>query len=80
MLLDFAHSLMFLKNTTFRELDLLPSSGTIMLGPLQRASLRSSEGPNIVGIDIILLEDGNRSIFRNVLFFKTLDDGQSPEI
>jgi hypothetical protein len=37
-------------------------------------------GPNIVGIDIILLEDGNRSIFQNVVFFKTLDDGQSPKI
>jgi len=33
---------MFLKNTTFRKLDLLPSSGKIMaaptlLGPLERA-------------------------------------------
>jgi hypothetical protein len=33
MLLGFVHSLMFLKNTTFRELDLFPSSGTIMEAP-----------------------------------------------
>jgi hypothetical protein len=30
MFLDFVHRLMFLKNTTFRELDLFPSSGKIM--------------------------------------------------
>jgi hypothetical protein len=44
LFLDFFHRLMFLKNITFRKLDLFPSSGKIMvvrtlLGPLERASL-----------------------------------------
>jgi hypothetical protein len=44
MFLDFVHRLMFIKNTTFRKLDLFPSSGKIMaaptlLGPLEITSL-----------------------------------------
>jgi hypothetical protein len=40
MFLDFTHSLMFIKKTTFRKLDLFPSSGEIkvasaLLGPLE---------------------------------------------
>jgi hypothetical protein len=44
MLLDFVHRLLFLKKTTFRKLNLFPSSGKLMaaptlLGPLEGASL-----------------------------------------
>jgi hypothetical protein len=46
------------KNTTFRKLDLFPSSG---------------EGGEKTP------EDGNRSSFRNVVFFGIPDDGKSPE-
>jgi hypothetical protein len=52
------------KNTTFRKLDLFPSSGegegehTYSVGPL-RESQSQSPSP----------EDGNRSSFRNVVFF-----------
>jgi hypothetical protein len=52
------------KNTTLRKLILFPSSGEgkkpILLGPLERASLHHSP------------EDGNRSSFRNVMFFLSL--------
>jgi hypothetical protein len=51
------------KNRTFRNLDLFPSSGKIMMpysvGSLQRLTLAPSKGPNRVGAAIILPEDGN---------------------
>jgi hypothetical protein len=44
MFLDFTHRLMCIKKTTFRKLDLFPSSGEIkvasaLLGPLERVNL-----------------------------------------
>jgi hypothetical protein len=65
------------KNMTFRKLDLFPSSGEggektpTQLGPLERANLSHSSPPSP--------EDGNRSSFRNVVFFGIQDDGESPE-
>jgi hypothetical protein len=90
MFLDFIYHLMFLKNTTFRKLDLFPSSGKIMgattlLDPLETASLNHyqsllalSNGPNRISAPFILSEVGNISSFRNVVFTET-DDGQSPK-
>jgi hypothetical protein len=68
----------------FRKLDLFPSSGkrletpTIM-GPSERFTLGFCKGPNSVGVSHLLPEDGNRSSFRNIMFFRISDDGQSPK-
>jgi hypothetical protein len=78
--LDFVHRQMFLNNTTFRKLGLFSSSGKIMgaptlLRPLGIASLKHWASlkrwakPNRVGALIILPKDGNKSGFRNVVFF-----------
>jgi hypothetical protein len=75
------------KNTTFRKLDLFPSSPKIMealtlLGPSERAKIEVSyfyNGSNRVGVPIILPDDGNRSSFRNVVCFRTQNDRQSPK-
>jgi hypothetical protein len=65
----------FLKNTTFRKLDLVAAFRKIkltptLLGPLEGAGLNhwTTEGPNRVVATFILREDGNRSSFRNVVF------------
>jgi hypothetical protein len=65
----------FLKNKTFRKLDLFPSLRKIkvtrtLLGPLERAGLNhwTSEGPIRVDATFILREDGKTSSFRNVVF------------
>jgi hypothetical protein len=72
--LDFVHRQMFLNNTTFRKLGLFSSSGKIMgaptlLRPLGIASLKRWAKPNRVGALIILPKDGNKSGFRNIVFF-----------
>jgi hypothetical protein len=62
-------------DTTFRKLDLFPSSGKggktpTQLSPLERVQwliLALSKGPNWVGVFPPLPEDGNRSSFRNVV-------------
>jgi hypothetical protein len=41
--------------------------------------LALSNGPNRVGVSPPSLEDRNRSSFRNVVFFRIPDDGQSPK-
>jgi hypothetical protein len=62
------------KNTTFRKLDLFPSSGVggeediYSVGPFRETESHS-----------LSPEDGNRSNFRNVVFFGIPDDGKSPE-
>jgi hypothetical protein len=64
-----------LEKTTFRKLDLFPSSGEgggedTQLGPLERANLNHwSPSP----------EEGKRSCFRNVVFTRISDDGKSPK-
>jgi hypothetical protein len=68
------------KNTTFRKLDLFPSSG---VGgektPTQWLSLARTMGPNWEGVfSPPSPEDGNRSSFRNV-FFGIPDNGKTPE-
>jgi hypothetical protein len=72
---------MFSQNTTFRKINLFPISVKIkvaptLLGPLETDSLYHwtlttaiSYGVNRAGTDIILLEDGKRSSFRNAVFF-----------
>jgi hypothetical protein len=71
----------FLKNTTFRKLDLFPSSAKIMaaltlLGPLERASLNHlnpvTEGPNRVGATIILPQEGNILILKCFVFLRNI--------
>jgi hypothetical protein len=63
-----------LENTTFRKLDLFPSSGegggedTYSVGPLIKSKAQSPSP-----------EDGNRSSFRNVVFSRIPDDGKSPK-
>jgi hypothetical protein len=91
VILDFVHIPVLcraLKNKTFRKIDLFPSSGEgwespAVMSPLERAKpvqrLRLSlyNGPNRVGVSHSSPEDGNRSIFRNVMslvFFRILDD------
>jgi hypothetical protein len=67
------------KNMMFRKLDLFPSSGegggedTYSVGPLWEcwSQFISSPPPSS--------EDGNRSSFRNVVFFGLPYDGKSPE-
>jgi hypothetical protein len=81
--LDFVHRPVFQKieNTTFRKLDLFPSSGEgggggkipIKWGPLVIANhnpwrLALYKGPNRVGVSPPSPEDGNRSSFLNVVF------------
>jgi hypothetical protein len=63
-----------LENTTFRKLDLFPSSGEwetpTLLGHLEKASPVmevSSKGPNRVRVSRSP-EEGNRSSFRNAVF------------
>jgi hypothetical protein len=61
------------KNTTFRKLDLFPSSGKIMgartlLGPLERANINHWTS-----------SDENRSSFQNVVL-ETLDDSHGPKL
>jgi hypothetical protein len=79
--LDFFHRPVFQKNTTFRKLDLFPSSGEggqktpTQLGPSERANLNHWVGVFSPSSP----EEGNRSSFRNVVFFGILDDGKSPE-
>jgi hypothetical protein len=74
------------RNAKFRKLDLFPSSGeggedTYSVGPLRKSNLYHW---NPVIRDSLLLpspEDGNSSIFRNVVFLlsKTPDNGKSPK-
>jgi hypothetical protein len=66
----------FLKNATFRKLDLFPSSGKMkvvltLLGPLERASLNHWTN-----------EDRSRSSFRNAVFLRKewmMDKVQKPD-
>jgi hypothetical protein len=73
-ILDFIHRLYFNRSTTFRKLDLLPSSGkkgrteTLAVGPPGWASLRP--GPGRVSVLPFLPEDGRRFSFRNVILLK----------
>jgi hypothetical protein len=58
-------------NTTFRKLDLLPSSGegretSALLSPIVRLALPKE--PNRVGVSLPLSVDGSRCRSRNVLF------------
>jgi hypothetical protein len=63
-----------LENTTFRKLDLFPSSGegggedTYSVGPLRKSQSLS-----------LSTEDGNRSSFRTVVFSRIPDNGKSPK-
>jgi hypothetical protein len=59
-----------LENTTFRKLDLFPSSGEGG-GKRHLLSWAPSRPPSP--------EDGNRSSFRNVVFSRIPDDGKSPK-
>jgi hypothetical protein len=63
MFLDFVHRPMFSQNTTFRKLDLFPSSVKIKV-PCSVGSLRASliTAP-VTGASSILPEDGSRSSF-----------------
>jgi hypothetical protein len=62
-----------LENTTFRKMDLFPTTGeggedTNSVGPLRKGlRLALSKGPTRVGVSPSP-EDGNRSSFRNVVF------------
>jgi hypothetical protein len=60
---------LYLENTTFRKLDLFPSSGEgketpTLLGPVIKVS---SKGPKILGVYFPSPEDGNRSSFQTLL-------------
>jgi hypothetical protein len=78
-----------MKNTTFRNLDLFPSSGEKVGSTYsvesERANLNHWIHPIIITDPTELLpptlssEDGKRSRFRNVLFFRILEVGQSPK-
>jgi hypothetical protein len=64
--LDFAHHLYFSKITTFRKLDLLPSSGNRTW--TSRSETSSTRGPNSQPFcPSFLPEHGRRSSFRNVV-------------
>jgi hypothetical protein len=65
-----------LENPTFRNLCLLPSSGErrdrpTLLGLLESLRLAPFKGPNRAHVSFLSAEDGNRSSFRNVVFFVT---------
>jgi hypothetical protein len=65
-----------LKNTTFRKLDLFPSSGE-RTSVVHWLRLALSNEPNRVGVYHLQPEDGNIYSFRNVVFFRIPNDGQS---
>jgi hypothetical protein len=67
-----------LNNTALRKLDLFPSSGE-RTSVVHWLRLALSNGPNRVGVYNLKPEDGNRSTFRNVVFFRIPNDGQSPK-
>jgi hypothetical protein len=82
--LDFVHRPEFHKqgNTTFRKLDLFPSSGLSLLRlDIACGKVSFFEAFCLVGAPPPSHEDGNRSSFRNVVFSvcRNPDDGQSPE-
>jgi hypothetical protein len=91
--LDFFHRPVFwkLENTTFRKLDLFPSSGVggktpTQLGPLDRDSLNHWTTPVIFTQLIRCLpspipEDGKRSVSETSCFLvpRIPDDGKSPK-
>jgi hypothetical protein len=68
------------KKTTFRKLDVFPSSGegketpTVLGPPLERSNLNHwtrlalAKGPSKAGVSLPSPEDGNRSSFPNLLF------------
>jgi hypothetical protein len=72
-----------LENTTFRKLNLFPSTGEwretpTLLGPLETANLQwlrlaLSRWPNTVGVSLPSPEDRNRPSFRNVVFSSNLE-------
>jgi hypothetical protein len=74
-------------NTTFRKLDLFPSScdgreTRNLLGPLERANLSHwSNRVGRVGVSLPSPEDGNKLVSETLWFlvFIISDDGQSPE-
>jgi hypothetical protein len=64
-----------LQNTTFRKLDVFPSSGEewaipTLLGPLESTNLNHYEGPNRAGVSLSSPEEGNKSRF--IKFFLKL--------
>jgi hypothetical protein len=77
-----------LENTTFRKLDLFPSSGQgeggwFLVSWVQWLRLALSKGPNWLGVLPPWPEDGNRSSFRKVVFsnfleYQTMDKVQKP--
>jgi hypothetical protein len=73
------------KNTTFRKLDLFPSSDIGRDIPTlsdQWLSLDLSKGPNNVGVALCSREDEKDAISEVLCFliFRIPDDGQSPVI
>jgi hypothetical protein len=73
------------KNTTFRKLDLFPSSGegvgnTYSVGAVRLLRLGVSNGPKRVGVSHPSPEGGNRYSFRNIMFLEygTMDKDQKP--
>jgi hypothetical protein len=71
---------------TWRQHELIggkPASRKVTLTStwvVQWLRLALSNAPNSVGVSHPSYEDGNRSGFRNIVFFRILDDGQSPKI